>query len=213
MSLRSMAATLLTVATIGASQTAIALEAGDWVARIGGAYLTATSESDDVSGSPGARVEADDGSSLGFSIGYMLTDHWSVDLLGAIPFSHDIEGRGTLDGAGTVATTDQLPPTLSLLYYFQPDSHFRPYAGLGLNYTIFYNENGRGPLASANIELDDSIGLALNLGADLDINERWFANLSAWYVDLTTEASINGGAKFDVAIDPVVVMFGLGRVF
>lgn len=213
MSFKKMAATAVLTGLIGLSQTANALEAGDWVGRVGAAHLTATSESDDVTGSPGARVEADDGQSLGFSIGYMLTNNWSLDLLGAVPFGHDIEGRGTLDGAGTVATTDQLPPTLSVLYYFQPEKSIRPYAGVGLNYTIFYNENGQGPLAGADINLSNSFGLALNVGADIDINDTWFANMSAWYIDLTTEADINGGGKFDVAIDPIVVMFGLGRVF
>lgn len=143
----------------------------------------------------------------------MLTDNWSVDLLGAVPFGHDIKGSGALDGAGTVATTDQLPPTLSVLYYFQPKESTRPYAGIGLNYTIFYNENGPGALTGAGVELSDSFGLALNVGTDIDINDKWFANVSAWYIDLTTEAQINGGSKFDVDINPVVVMLGWGRAF
>lgn len=207
----AMAGVLTGMASL--SQQASALSTGDWVVRAGGAHLTATSESDDVTGSPGARVEADDGHSLGFSIGYMLTSNWSIDLLGAVPFSHDIKGRGTLDGAGTVASTDQLPPTLSVLYYFQPEKSVRPYAGLGLNYTIFYNENTKGALAGNDIKLDDSFGLALNVGTDIDINDTWFANISAWYIDLETKAQINGGAKFDVAIDPIVFMLGIGRAF
>ena len=214
MSFKKLATTAALTGLLSLSQTATALEAGDWVGRVGAAHITATSESDQVPGmAAGARVEADDSQSLGFSIGYMLTDNWSVDLLGAVPFGHDIKGSGALDGAGTVATTDQLPPTLSVLYYFQPKESIRPYAGIGLNYTIFYNENGRGALAGADVELSDSFGLALNVGTDIDINDTWFANVSAWYIDLTTEAEINGGGKFDVDINPVVVMFGLGRAF
>ncbi|MES1943533.1 outer membrane protein W [Salinisphaera sp. PC39] len=188
-----------------------ALEAGDWVVRGGPAYVDPTDDSDGVPGVAGAKVEADDAWALGFSVGYMLTDNWSVDLLAATPFKHDIEGKGSL--SGTVATTKQLPPTLSLLYYFQPHASVRPYAGVGVNYTVFFDEQTRGALDGLDIELEDSVGLALNVGVDVDLNQDWFANVSAWYIDLETEADVETFNDFDVAINPLVFMVGVGRTF
>lgn len=196
--------------TFGA--TANALQAGDWVVRGGPAYVEPTDESEGIPGTPsGTKVEADGAMALGFSVGYMLTRNWSLDLLAATPFDHDIEGKGAL--SGTVAETKQLPPTLSVLYYFQPESSVRPYAGLGVNYTHFFDEDTRGDLDATHIELDDSVGLALNVGVDVDIDDTWFANASMWYADIETEADVSGVGKFDVSINPVVFMLGVGRTF
>lgn len=205
------AATVAAGGMLAFGGTAGALEEGDWVVRGGLAYVDPTDDSDTVPGMPGTRVEADEALALGFSVGYMLTRNWSVDLLAATPFKHDIEGKGGL--SGDVADTKQLPPTLSLLYYFQPQETVRPYVGAGVNYTIFFDEDTRGALSGTDVDLDNSLGLALNAGVDVDLNETWFANASVWYIDLETEADVDGVGKFDVAIDPVVFMLGFGRTF
>lgn len=192
--------------------SALALEAGDWVVRGGPAYVEPTDESDDIPGSSGARVEADGAWSLGFSVGYMVNDNWSVDLLAATPFRHDIDGAGSLSG-NRIGTTKQLPPTLSVLYYFQPKAQVRPYAGVGINYTTFFDEQSRGPIEGADLELDDSVGPALNAGVDFELQDGWFANASVWYIDLETEAHVEGMPSFDVDINPVVFLVGIGKSF
>lgn len=70
MSFKKLATTVALTGQLGLSQTASALEAGDWFARMGAAYITATSESYQAPGmAAGADVKADDSQSLGFSIG------------------------------------------------------------------------------------------------------------------------------------------------
>jgi outer membrane protein W len=40
-----------------------------------------------------------------------------------------------------VGSAKQLPPTVNVQYYFLgSDSKFRPYAGVGVNYTFFWDE-------------------------------------------------------------------------
>lgn len=192
--------------------SAVALEAGDWVVRGGPAYVDPTGDSDEVPGVPGGRAEADGDWSFGFSVGYMVTDNWSVDLLAATPFRHDIDGVGSLAG-NKLGTTKHLPPTLSLLYYFDPDAKVRPYAGLGVNYTTFFDTHSAGPIEGADMELDDSIGPAVNVGMDIELQDGWFANAAVWYIDLETEAHVEGIESFDVQINPLVFMFGVGKSF
>lgn len=188
-----------------------AVQTGDWVIRGGPAYVAPSGDSDDVPGMPGTGVEADEAWGVGFSLGYLLTDNWSLDLLLATPFRHHIDGEGGL--SGTVATTKHLPPTLSVLYYFQPDAMIRPYLGAGVNYTVFFDEDTRGALDGLDLDLDESVGLAANVGFDVELEDGWFANVSAWYIDLETEADVEGVGTFDVAIDPLVFMAGVGRTF
>ena len=46
-------------------------------------------------------------------------------------------------GAGVVnlGETKHLPPTLSVLYYFDTNSAIKPYMGVGINYTIFFEDS------------------------------------------------------------------------
>lgn len=182
-----------------------AVQKGDWLVRGGVGYVSPTGDGDSIAG----KVEADDATSAAFNFTYMTTDNLGVELLGAFPFCHDLN----LEGVGTVGETKQLPPTLILLYNFNPKSATRFYAGAGLNYTTFFSEETSGALAGADLKLDDSFGLAVEAGVDIDINKDMFFNASLWWIDIDTEAEITGVPKFDVAIDPWVLFAGVGWRF
>jgi outer membrane protein W len=96
---------------------------------------------DQASGQTARYLDVDDGYSLGFNITYMATPNIGIELLGALPFRHDIN----LSGRGKVGEhLQQLPPTLFVQYHFMPSSNVRPYVGVGLNYTFFFlNEDHR----------------------------------------------------------------------
>ena len=87
----------------------------------------------------------------------MLTDNWGVELLAATPFSHSVSTAGL----GEVAKVKHLPPTLMAQYYFgDANSKVRPYVGAGINYTTFFDEEGRGALAGTDVSVDSSWGMA-----------------------------------------------------
>ncbi|MCC9004493.1 MAG: outer membrane beta-barrel protein, partial [Candidatus Competibacter sp.] len=160
-----MLKTALAAALASGLMTGIAeaYQAGDWLVRAGiwGIYP----KSDNLNLGPNADINVDDGYSLGFNITYMATPNIGIELLGAWPFSHDI----SLSGVGTIGDTKQLPPTISVQYHFLPDSNFRPYVGLGLNYTFFFDEGTKGALSGSDLKLDDSWGLAAQVGMDFDV--------------------------------------------
>jgi len=191
-----------------------AYEAGDWILRAGVAGVLPTGESESIPGLPqGAKVEASDAWSLGLTGTYMVTGKIGIGLLAAWPFSHDIDARGSIKDLGTVAETKQLPPTLTVQYHFDTASSFHPYVGLGINYTNFFDTDTKGALKGLNLELDSSWGLAAEAGLDYEIANNWLITGQVWYLDLDTRANLKGVSKFDVNVDPWVVMIGVGKRF
>ena len=189
--------------------TAQAYEAGNWLFRIG-AYGVFP-ESDNMTNvlGTGATLDVDDGYSLGFNFTYMINPNIGIELLLALPFRHDIE----LSGAGKVAETDQLPPTLSIQYHFTPESSVRPYVGIGLNYTNFFNEDTKGALEGTSLKLDDSWGVAGQFGIDIDVAPNWFVNADIRYIGIETDAKLNGVGIGTVDINPWVVGLTVGTRF
>ncbi|MBE3886975.1 outer membrane protein OmpW [Vibrio parahaemolyticus] len=199
------------------STSVFAHKQGDFVLRVGAASVVPNDSSDKILGSQ-EELKVDSNTQLGLTFGYMFTDNISLELLAATPFSHDISTD--LLGLGDIADTKHLPPTLMVQYYFgEPQSKFRPYVGAGLNYTIFFDEgfnNKAKNVGLTDLKLDDSFGLAANVGVDYMINDQWFLNASAWYANIETEATYKfGGAKqkTDVKINPWVFMISGGYKF
>lgn len=208
------------LAGLGATGHALAVQQGDILVRFGVATVAPNDDSSTVEPTFGAGsgVQVDKDTTLGLTFVYMATDTIGVELVGALPFRHDIKGSGTLSAAGKLAETKQLPPTLLAQYYFNAGSNIRPYVGAGLNYTNFFSEKTAGALSGSSIKLSDSWGLAGEVGVDIDINNDWYVNLAAWYMDIDTEATIGVGAvpvenKIDVQIDPWVSFIGIGTRF
>ncbi len=174
-------------------------DAGDIKVRVG-AHVVAPKSNNH------AIVDADSATMLTFSGSWFATDHWAVELLAALPFKHDINLRG----GDKVADTRQLPPTLSAQYHFLPDGRFSPYAGLGLNVTLFFDEATTGALESSNLSLGTSVGLAAQLGVDVDLTEKLFLNAEVRYMDIDTKAKLDGASLGRVHIDPWVFGLSLG---
>ncbi|NEX83345.1 OmpW family outer membrane protein [Aeromonas rivipollensis] len=197
----------LLIAAAFASSAAMAHQAGDILVRGGLAFVSPQTSSDDVLGT--GELDIDSNMQLGLTLSYMLTDNWGVELLAATPFSHSV----STPGLGEVAKVKHLPPTLMAQYYFgDANSKVRPYVGAGINYTTFFDEEGRGALAGTDVSVDSSWGLAGQVGLDMAINDRWFVNASAWLIDIDTDVHTAVGT-INTSIDPVAFMFGVGYRF
>lgn len=208
---------------------AMAYQPGDFIVRAGAANVDPNDDSDalKLNGATlaGTEAEVDDDTQLGITFTYMINEHWGVGLLAATPFEHDIDADLTGIGAGKVdaGSTKHLPPTLTLQYFpMASDSKFQPYIGAGINYTNFFQEDLGSELentlgSKGSLELDDSWGVAFQVGMDYQLNEHWLVNASIWYLDIDTDAKIkldNGAViKTDVEIDPMVYMVGIGYKF
>ncbi|GAA5216808.1 outer membrane protein OmpW [Corallincola platygyrae] len=173
-------------------------------------------------GSTDMGVGVDDDTQLGLNFAYMVTDNIAVELLAATPFTHDVnlENSQLGLGDGKLAEVTHLPPTLSALYFFgDSQTKFRPYVGLGLNYTIFFDEEFTGSRKEQgfnDLDLSNSFGWSAQLGADYSLNDNWFINAQARYIDISTDADFKVGdskASVSVDIDPWVYMASVGYRF
>lgn len=227
---------------LGASLIAMALatplaqahQAGDLIIRAGAATTAPNEDSGqlklDGAKVAGTKATLDSDTQLGLAFAYMLTDHVGIELLAATPFQHTVGVRGVSAATGIagldgkLADVKQLPPTLSLQYYpLAPTSRFQPYAGVGINYTLFYDEDLSGTRKQQgfnNLKIQDSVGFAGQLGFDYMLSEHIMVNASVWYVDIDTKASVDGPTalgvgrtKVDLEVDPWVYMVGVGYKF
>ena len=180
----------------------VASAESNWSLRVGVHMVEPDSDN-------GGLVQVDSATSLTFDITYRINPNWRVEILAAAPFNHDIN----LVGAAKVAEADHLPPTVSVQYFFLPENSFSPFIGLGANATIFFNEETSGALAGTTLELDTSIGVAASLGADIRLSKNMFATGVVRFIDIETDASLDGVDIGTVAIDPVVFGLSLGWQF
>jgi len=207
---------VLATAVMAAAPAVQAYEAGDFIGRVGAVTVAPDASSDPITNlGPDARVDVDNNTQLGLTLSYMLTDQLALGVLAATPFSHDIKGDGDLAGLGKLAETKQLPPTITLQYFPMPSgSKLQPYVGAGVNYTVFFDEQTAGALAGTDIKLDDSFGLAAEVGLDYMITENIGVNAAVWWIDIDTDAKIEAvNQTVDVEIDPLVYMVGLSYKF
>ena len=205
-----VAAALLSV---GFSAQVSAHQAGDIIVRAGVAVVAPNESSDDVA--EFRKFQVNNNTQLGLNFGYMLTDNLGLELLAASPFSHDV----SLAGVGKIAETKHLPPTLVAQYYFgDAKSALRPYVGVGINYTNFFDSEFTNDLNGAltDLSLSNSWGVAAQAGIDYQLNNHWLVNASVWYAKINTDVKFNlGGApvSIDTDIDPWVYMVSVGYTF
>jgi len=190
-------------ATIFVSPIVNAYQSGDVIVRAG---VTSVQPNDSVTGTLktlNAGVGSD--AQLGLTATYMFSDKFGVELLAATPFKHKITANGN-----EIGETKQLPPTLSLQYYpMGAGSAYQPYLGVGLNYTAFFDEKS----SLGELKLDDSWGTSVQAGIDYQINDHMLLNTAVWYIDIDSDAKLNGANIGSVSVDPWVYMMGIGYKF
>jgi len=208
---KSVVSTLIAGSLVLTSASVVAVEKGDWLVRFGAVDVSPDDSSTGLSGvAPTATVGVDGNTQLFANISYMIKENVALELLAATPFSHDIKGTGALSALGKVGETKQLPPTFSVQYHFKPKASVRPYVGAGINYTMFFSEKATNTISS--LKLDDSFGLAVQAGVDVDINKNWFFNADVRYINIETTATTDLGTS-EVKINPTVISLGVGTRF
>lgn len=191
------AATALTVTT------AFAVPAGTWSIAAGAHYVDPKSDNSTLDG--GLAVDVDSDVRPTISGEYFIANNVGIELLAAIPFHHDITLTDA-DGVSTDAKTQHLPPTLSVQYHFDGYNmpmNVKPFVGVGVNYTTFFKERvyaGNGN----DLELDDSFGVAGHIGLDIPFTPTEAFRIDARYMDIKTDASLNGTDIGEVDISPWV---------
>lgn len=228
-----MRKTLFTASVLAmalAAPFAQAFEAGDIIVRAGAVTVDPHEDSDDIfvgalnTSVAGTKATLDSNTQLGLNFAYMVTNNIGIELLAATPFSHDV-GVAGMPGAfaglnGKLGDLKHLPPTLSVIYYpLDSRSVFQPYAGVGINYTWFFDTkltDAAEAKGFSGLDLKDSVGLAGQIGADYMLTDNVMLNAQVRYIDIDTTGTTHFGGndvKVDVGVDPFVYMVGLGYKF
>ncbi len=217
------------VGLMGLTSNALAVEQGDWLLHLRAISINPNDDSSvlnvDGANLSGTGVNVNSNNSLDISLGYMVTDNLAIELLADISSRHDVSVYGLPEALnvpnGTeVVKANVLPPTVFLQYHFSPKSKIRPYAGLGLNYTLFYNVDltpaAVTALGASNIDVDSSWGFAGQFGIDFEMKNNWSFNIDAKYIQIDTNASFDsalGPIKVGIDVNPWVLGVGFGKTF
>lgn len=195
---------------------AAAYDKGDWVVRVGAGFVQPDNPVLSEASEIGVGLDVDDGTSLVATGTYFFNSNWAFEILLAAPFSHDIK-LSAVDQSVKIGETKHLPPTFSFQYHFLPDGTFRPYAGLGLNYTVFFDEKlDQTILDGFDLKIDGSFGLAAQLGADIKLSDKWLLNVDLRYIQIEPDATLSGGGSSDTSkidINPMVYSISVGYMF
>ena len=196
---------VLAAATALTMTTAFAVPAGTWSVAAGAHYVDPKSDNGNVTiGDTNYAVDVDGDVRPTISGEYFIANNVGVELLAAIPFHHDFtlndaDGKEIFTGK-----TQHLPPTLSLQYHFDGYNlpmNVKPFVGVGVNYTTFFKEkisNG------ADLDLDDSVGVAGHIGLDIPFAPTESFRIDARYMDIKTDAKLNGVDAGEIDISPWV---------
>ncbi len=202
------------LACVGTTQALAQTPEKPWLVRARAVYMDTANQSDPI---PALGVTASDTVHVSkktipeLDISYFFTKNIAAELVLTIPQKHDV----TLVAGGTstkLGTLKHLPPTLSLQYHFMPDNAFKPYVGVGVNYTRIISSD----MSVAGIPLTlekSSVGLALGAGADYKISDNVYLNFDIKKLQIRTDVMANGQKVTAAKVDPYLVGVGIGVRF
>lgn len=215
-----------TCALLGlASASALAY---DNTVRVGFANLAIHSESPDLTSNGPAFLTPPSGLTVGnantvlFNYVRRITDHIDVEVAAGLPPQHNVYGRGFLAPYGVIAKVKQRAPTVFANYNFgAPEDKLRPFVGLGVNYTQFFDatataSNNIASGGPTKIDLKESFGLAGQMGISYKLADRWSLSTSLATAKVKTNLTATTGSierKTTIDFRPVVFSMCVGYSF
>jgi outer membrane protein len=160
---------------------------------------------------PGADLEVEDATTLFFGYERMLTPNIGIELAAGIPPTHDTKASGSIAFLGKVSSVKQAGPTVFANYHFGDEGQpLRPYVGLGINYTRFFDAKSE---YGQDIELSDSWGLAGHLGASYALTKEWAIEASFAMAKVKSDLVATGTTVHTTTIDFKPRVFILTAVY
>lgn len=208
-----------------------ALAQDDNIARIGMYSVFYHVRADDVSGPftpPGLNANVPNINTVYFAYLRRLTANLEVEFTAGLPPQTDIVGKGP-NTVGSVPYNGQvlghvswLSPSVLLHYvFFDESTRFRPYVGVGVNYTHFYdrevNANGQAALGGpTSISQTNSVGPAGTIGLSYTPKQHWDVVASLSYARVKSDLTLNTeGVIRHTSADfrPIALVIAIGRKF
>lgn len=149
------------------------------------------------------NIEADSRWIPELDLSYFFTKNIAAELVLTYPQTVDINAAAL----GNIGKIKALPPSLLVQYHFTDLGAFKPYVGLGVNYTIFMSrDNILGGAASVE---RSSVGLAAQVGFDYMFNKNWGLNLDVKYIQMETDVTVSGAKIGTLNLSPITAGAGV----
>jgi outer membrane protein len=178
----------------------------------------------------GAGVSSSD--TIGFTVGYFVTDHIAGEFEFGVPPKFDVSGTGSLASFGTLGSVKQWSPTLLFKYFFlAPQARFRPYVGIGVTRTSFSDGKitnaafeARGLGGPTSVEASTVWAPVFNIGFTYAFSDHWFAGFSVSYIPMSTTGTfttqsqtpvgtLTRRTEAKVSLDPIITYLRVGYRF
>jgi outer membrane protein len=128
-----------------------------------------------------------------FDVTYFFTKNIAAELVLTYPQQVNITSGSGNTNVGKIAA---LPPSLLAQYHFTDLGAFKPYVGLGVNYTIFGNRQNFPALGNSVTVNQSSLGVVGQIGMDYMFDKNWGMNLDLKYATMSTEVkTVAGGTN------------------
>ena len=200
--------TIAAAAALAAALPAAAQDTGNWIIRARAVHLDSANK---------------DGTGLGLSINnkwlpevdisYFLTPNLAAELILTYPQRQTVHSSVLGADGGTFK---HLPPTLTLQYHVTGLGAFRPYVGVGVNYTnissVHLDTASAAVGATVNLKRN-SYGLAAQVGVDVPLGGGWLVNADVKKVQIGTKVLAGGNSVGKFKVDPLLFGIGVGKRF
>lgn len=164
------------------------VELSPWQVRIRGLGVI-TNDKGKINGVKGSDLSYSDSIIPELDITYFFTDNIAAELILGTTYAN-VYGEGSVKGLGRIGKAWLLPPTLTLQYHFTNLGAFKPYLGAGVNYTIFYAQDGH---SVDKLDIENSFGFALQAGMDYMFDKHWGINADVKKIFLQPDFKVRSG--------------------
>lgn len=157
---------------------------------------------------PGADAVVGDATTALFTYEYEFKPNVGVEFVLGVPPKITARASGSVAFLGEVLTARNVAPTVLFNYHLgQAGDRWRPYLGMGVNYTKFTDV--KTPYGW-DVKLSDSVGLAVQAGVDYAFNREWGLFASVARVDVKSKLVATGAVVLESKIDfrPWTYAFG-----
>ena len=162
---------------------------------------------------PGADAEVGDATTALLTYEYEVKPNVGIEFVMGIPPKIKAKATGSVAFLGEILSARNVAPSLIVNYHFgDAGTAFRPYLGMGVNYTRFTDIQTP---YGWNVKLTDSVGLMVQGGIDYALDKRWGLFASVARVDVKSKLVATGATVLQSTIDfrPWTYTFGAAYKF
>ncbi len=151
-------------------------------------------------------IDAGDSFVPELELSYFFTKNWAVEAICCLT-RNAVKADSPLNQ--TVAHAWLFPPTVMAQYHFTDFGAFKPYVGVGVNYTHYFDVKTDNILSGTSMKIDDSWGVAGQVGFDYMIDRHWGFNFDVKRVYMEPSWHDSDGLKGNAHIDPWLIGAGI----